>query len=374
VTRFDRYILVQLLGFFAFFTLVLVALYWVNRAVSVFEQILGDGQTALVFLELTALSLPYVISEVTPVAAFAAAAYVAQRMVGESELVVMQAAGFSAFRLARAAIVFAALLAAGMAALLHGLVPASRAALAERQAAITADVTVRFLRDGEFQFPSPGIAFFIREITAEGELRDIFLSDTRDPGQQLIYTAGAAVLTRGETGPKLLLVDGMVQVLSADRRLAVTRFEGFGYDLGAVLAPAALGRRDAGALATGVLVNPTAAIVEATGQTRAALLYRGQHRLAQPVFAAAAALIGFAALMTGAFSRLGLWRQGLLGALMLVAVFMLGNAAESIGVRDERLVWLAWMGPLTGIGAAVTLLWMAQRPRRPPRPAPGAAA
>jgi lipopolysaccharide export system permease protein len=374
VTRFDRYILGQLLGLFAFFTLLLVALYWINRAVSVFEQILSDGQTALVFLELTALSLPYVISEVVPVSAFAAAVHVAHRMVSESEMVVMQAAGFSAFRLARAAIVYAALVALGMAALLHGLVPASRVALAERQAAITADVSARFLRDGEFQFPSPGIAFFIREITPEGELRDIYLADTRDPDQQITYTARSAVLSQTETGPKLLLVDGMVQVLSADRRLLVTRFADFGYDIGAALSPAVLRYRDPGALPTAALLNPTAETVEMTGQSRAALLYRGHHRLAQPVFAAAAGLIGFAALLTGAFSRLGLWRQMLMGALLLVGVFVLGNTAESTGVRDEAFFWLAWVGPLAGIGIGTALLWFAQRPRRVPQPAAGRAA
>ncbi|MFN6979116.1 MAG: LptF/LptG family permease, partial [Gemmobacter sp.] len=230
MTRFDRYILGQLLGLFAFFTLLLVALYWVNRAVAIFEQLLADGQTARVFLELTVLSLPYVVSEVAPVSAFAAAVTVAHRMVTESEMVVMQAAGFSAFRLARAAIVYAALVGCGMAALLHGLVPASRVVLAERQAAITADIGARFLRDGEFQFPSPGIAFYIRRITPEGELLDLYLNDARDPDQSITYTARSAVLSQTATGPKLLLVDGMVQVLSADRRLSVTRFADFGYD------------------------------------------------------------------------------------------------------------------------------------------------
>jgi hypothetical protein len=30
---------------------VLVAVYWVNRAVGLFDQLIGDGQSALVFLE-----------------------------------------------------------------------------------------------------------------------------------------------------------------------------------------------------------------------------------------------------------------------------------------------------------------------------------
>ena len=64
--RFDRYLLVQLLAVFGFFALVLVSVYWVNRAVGLFEQLIGDGQTALVFLEFSLLTLPNVIRVVLP--------------------------------------------------------------------------------------------------------------------------------------------------------------------------------------------------------------------------------------------------------------------------------------------------------------------
>ena len=67
--RIDRYILSQMLTLFGFFALVLVSVYWINRAVSLFEQLMSDGQTALVVLEFTALTLPVVISVVLPVAA-----------------------------------------------------------------------------------------------------------------------------------------------------------------------------------------------------------------------------------------------------------------------------------------------------------------
>ena len=75
MSRIDRYILSQFLTLFGFFALVLVSVYWINRAVSLFEQLISDGQTALVVLEFTALTLPLVISVVLPIAAFAASAY-----------------------------------------------------------------------------------------------------------------------------------------------------------------------------------------------------------------------------------------------------------------------------------------------------------
>ncbi|MDZ4136306.1 MAG: LptF/LptG family permease, partial [Paracoccaceae bacterium] len=101
MAKFDRYLLSQLLTLFGFFSLILVAIYWINRAVGLFDKLIGDGQTAMVFLEFSILTLPNVIRLVLPISAFVATVYVINRLTQESELVVMQATGFSAFRLAR---------------------------------------------------------------------------------------------------------------------------------------------------------------------------------------------------------------------------------------------------------------------------------
>ena len=78
--RFDRYLLSQLMMIFGFFSRVLVRIYWINRAVRLFDWLIASGQSASVFLEFTALTLPNVIRIVLPIAAFAAALYVTNRM------------------------------------------------------------------------------------------------------------------------------------------------------------------------------------------------------------------------------------------------------------------------------------------------------
>lgn len=364
LARFDRYLLSHLLVLFGFFSLVLVAVYWVNRAVSLFDRLIGDGQSALVFLEMTALTLPNVIRMVLPVAAFAASAYVTNRLSSESELVVVQATGFSSFRLARPVLAFGLIVALMMAVLVNVLVPASRNALNERQAVIAENVTARFLRPGVFQFPADGVAFYIREITERGELRDIFLSDGRSPETRTSYTAKRALLAKSESGPKLVLFDGMAQTLTFDGELlSVTRFADFAYDLGAVLSPFSQARRNEASLSTLELLRADAALVEETGISRAVLLYEGHNRLAQPFLATAAAMIGFASLMVGSFSRFGLWKQLLGGALGLVAIQMVANFAESLGIRDETLWPLVWAAPLFGGLLTLGLLWYSQRPQ-----------
>ena len=167
MTRIDKYILSQFLGLFGFFGLVLVSVYWINRAVSLFEQLIQDGQTALVVLEFTALTLPLVISVVLPVAAFAATAYGTNRLASESELTAMQAAGLSPWRLARPVLVFGLLVGLMVAVLAHALVPLARARLAERQAEVAENVSARFLKPGAFQYPADGVTLFIGDIAED---------------------------------------------------------------------------------------------------------------------------------------------------------------------------------------------------------------
>jgi lipopolysaccharide export system permease protein len=88
--------------------------------------------------------------------------------------------------------------------------------------------------------------------------------------------------------------------------------------------------------------------------------------------AAAAALIGFAALILGAFSRLGVWRQ-VLGAVIAVIAMQLVHTVVTGAVAREAALWpLVHLPPLAGFAGAGMSLWLAARPRR--RPAAPAAA
>lgn len=365
MSRFDRYMLSQLLMMFGFFSLVLVSVYWINRAVSLFDRLISDGQTASVFLEFTALTLPNVIRLVLPVSAFVSAVYVTNRLTTDSELLVMQATGFSGFRLARPVLIFGMMVALLLSVLTHWLVPASRAELARRSAEIADNITARFLTEGQFLHPADGMTLFIDEITPEGELRNLLLVDARSSGTRTTYTARRALLVRSETGPRLVMIDGMAQTLTLKgRRLSTTGFDDFAYDIGALINTSPQTGHDMRALPTATLMAAAPATVARTGRSRAALLYEAHDRIAQPLLATAAALIGFATLTLGGFSRFGVARQIVAAIVMLVLVEMLSNAVGPLAMGDVRLVPLTYLPPLFGGALAVLLLWLSGRPRR----------
>ncbi len=362
--KFDRYLLAQLLTLFGFFALVLVGVYWVNRVVGLFDQLIGDGQTALVFVEFSLLTLPHVIRLVLPVAGFVAAVYVGNRLMLNSELVVMQATGFSAFRMMRPVVYFGLIVTAMMLILAHVLVPASRNMVADRRAEISENVTARFLTEGQFTHPAKGVTLYIGDISAAGALHNLFLSDDRSPGERTTYTAGQALFVRGDSGPKLIMFNGLAQVLDrASGRLSITRFGDFTYDLGALLTGVKRSGRTSAELSTAELLWPDQALIDETRQTRAELLYDGHSRFADSMMALAAALIGFSALLLGNFSRFGLWRQVAFAVGLLVGLQAIATVATNVGIKSDLGWMLSYLAPLTGLCLTAGLLWWAGRPR-----------
>ena len=365
--RINRYILSQLLTLFGFFALVLVSVYWINRAVSLFGDLMNDGQTALVVLEFTALTLPLVISVVLPVAAFVASAYGTNRLAGESELVALQAAGLSPWQLARPVLVFGVFVGLMVAVLVHGLVPMARTRLAERQAELAENVTAQFLRPGTFQYPTDGLTLFIRDLASDGRLLGLFIEDARDPADQTIYTSQEALVVRTDTGPVLVLLNGMLQnvkIEGENRKMAVTRFEELSYDIGAMLHSGSSKRRDLRDFSTWRLLNPDPELLELTRSDAGEARREAHERIAQPLLSPISAMIGFATLLIGGFSRFGVWRQVLWAILGLIVVQFLSNAAANQVGRDPELWPLLYVPALVGTLICLILLWLAAKPRR----------
>lgn len=361
--QFDRYMLSQLMMLFGFFSLILVLIYWINRAVLLFDQLIADGQSAWVFLEFTALSLPSVVRLALPLAAFAASVYVTNRMTTEAELVAVQASGYSPFRLARPVLYFGLIVGLLMSVLMHFLVPLSTARLSDREEEIAQNVTARLLTEGQFMEPVDNITFYVREITQENELLNVLLSDLRDPEEEVTYTANRAYLIRTDGRAQLIMRDGMIQTLRlSDNRLFTTIFDDFVYDVDTLSEDPSDEGRSTSELSTWELLNPTAALRQETGRSAARMLSRGHDRFGQALLGVIGALLGFAALMVGSYSRFGVWRQ-IVAAILLIVVI---KAVETWGIdlaRSDKSLWFAtYFSTVTGFVIIWFLLFWASRP------------
>jgi len=276
---------------------------------------------------------------------------------------VVQASGFSPYRLVRPVLVFGILVAVLVSVLTHFLVPLSISRLNARQAEISENVTARLLTEGQFLHPSEGITFYIREITPAGELRDIFLNDARSATEHVTYTARQALLVRHPTGPKLVMFDGMAQALTLkDQRLATTRFADFAYDIAGLIETNDPAERGIKELSTFELLWPSPAAMAETGASRAVMLYEGHGRTSQALLAIVAALVGFSTMMIGGFSRFGLWRQILAAIVALIVLKSVDNAMADAARSDPSMWFLSYGATLLGLVMTFALLWISGRP------------
>lgn len=350
MAKLDRYILSQLTGPFAIFALILIGVYWVGRAIGLFDQLIGDGQSVQVFLEIMILFLPQVVAIVLPVVSFAAAVYVSNRLHSESEMVVIQAAGVAPFRLLRPYLTFGLLVALLAGALSHYLVPFSLEQLEQRQRELSSDLVSSLIVGGKFLHPAEDVTFFVREIGTDGSLVDIFLYDQRPDDRDITYTAHKAVLFRMQDDARLVMFDGLIQSFDEETQLlSKIQFDEFVFDIATLTGGVEAPKRQVFEYSTLAALFPTPDMLAATGLGVSDFQMAAHKRIEQPMQSIIYPLIGMAVLMLGSFSRFGVFRQ-VLGAVGLVIILStLSVTLRGIAQKDISLWWLIYVPELCGL-------------------------
>jgi lipopolysaccharide export system permease protein len=211
---------------------VLTAVIWISQALRQFDLMTSKGQTILLFLNLTGLIVPSLVAFITPVALFAACLYTLNKLNGDSELVVMSAAGMTPLRLLSPLLALALLL-----TLINGFIsvfamPWSFRQIQDIGAKVRADIVTRVVREGQFVQLEQGFVFHYRERGANGALLGIFMQDRRDPLRVNTYIAeaGQTVETKGQNF--LVLEKGSVQRQQPGAKdAAIVVFERYAIDL-----------------------------------------------------------------------------------------------------------------------------------------------
>jgi len=363
MSRFDGYFLRQLLVLFGFFTLVLVGVFWITRSVSLFDRVISGGQSAMVFLEFTALTLPTLIRTVMPMAVFAASVYATNRLSRESELPVMLATGSSPWRLARGVVLFGMIAGLMMALISVFLRPASVEQLELRQAEVAGDVTAQLLNEGEFLHPAEGVTVYIGRIDLDGTLHEVFVSDRRDTARSISYSSSTAYLVNNNTGIHLVMLDGVALTLDQQgRTLSSTLFQDASYDISELTSSGGIERRSLEAIPTLELITTSDEIAENERFSAGELVEELHQRFSWIAICIAVAMAGYSTLMLGSFSRFGLWPQ-ILGAFTILVVLegVRGFVAPLV-IDDPRLWGLLYLPAVLGVLVSCLFLMIAGRP------------
>ena len=145
----------------------------------------NQRQTVLVFIGITGLLIPMLVLVIAPIALVVAVGHTLNRLNTDSEIVVMNAAGMSPWRIFRpfltTTLVVSVLVARRSAPIWRRRGCAN---CATGQPSVKADFVVNIVQPGRFITIERGLTFHIRERRTDGQLLGIFIDDRRDPNER----------------------------------------------------------------------------------------------------------------------------------------------------------------------------------------------
>ena len=228
----DRYIFRTTLSSFALVLVSLTGVIWITQALRGIDLMTSQGQTVATFLGLTSLVIPALVLIIAPIALMIAISHTLNKLATDSEIIVMNAAGFSPFRLFRPfvhATIVVALLVGLIAAY---LAPDGMRRIKHWDAEITADVLTNILQPGRFAQLDQNLTIRIRERQPGGVLLGIFIDDRRDPKERVSILADHGTVVKSGDGSFLVLEDGNLQHFEAGQRdPALVAFGRYAFDM-----------------------------------------------------------------------------------------------------------------------------------------------
>ena len=240
--RLDRYIFSTAAFAFAGVVVVLAGMIWSTQALRQLDLVTSQGQTILAFIAITSLTMPTLVLVIAPAALFIATAYTLLKLNGDSEIVVMAAAGMSPWRVLRALMILALLVSAFCSALAISVVPSSLRAFRDQVTKVRADVVSFVAQPGRFITLTPGLVFHVRERAGNGVMQGIFIHDARDK-EITTYLADRGQIVDSDAGTFLVLENGSIHRRGGEKNnsTSVVEFQRYALDLSS-LAPNSQGQ------------------------------------------------------------------------------------------------------------------------------------
>lgn len=377
---FGRYLFRQVAGAFLLVLLTLTAIVWLATVLRQLNLVTAQGQSFLIFLQMTGLALPNLIALIAPNAYLMSSLHTLDRVSGDSELIVMTASGAPTWTFARPFIAFAAIVSVCILIINLWLMPASSRMLRDFIVQVRTDLIAQVLQPGRFSSPDEGLTFHIRERASNGDLLGLVIHDGRvterdekesgKPGkspakdestadESMTYLAERARLIERDGTAYLVMFDGHIhrtKESSRDDGTQIVAFEQYVFDIsqfgkdteGEFLRPR---ERHLGELLWPAADDKFAA--KFPGRLRGEL----HDRLATALYPFVFAMISVAFLARARTTRQGRWT--IIGAAFMTSILVrgIGLAATNLAVVHAWAVGLVYGVPLLAIFFAT---WAAQ--------------
>jgi lipopolysaccharide export system permease protein len=352
--RHTAYILKALCAPFLVVAAALAGIVLLTQSLRFVDLIINRGLDVDMFLYLTALLLPSMLTVILPVAGFLTTALVYNRFINDGEFIALSACGLSHLRLARPGI----LLALGICALLYAVtlyaLPASYRSFKDMQYLIRNRYASMLLQEGVFNAPAKDVTLYIDAFDPSGELEGIFVYDARNPELPAAMMAKKGSLIQTDGGPRFVLLHGNRQEIDKKRGVSnVLYFDEYRLDIASYAAQAGRTWREP----EEYYVTEMLSLIRRPNvpeKLRRRLAGELHFRFVWPAFAFFLSITPLIALLTGEFNRRGKWKRILASCIAggVMAVVQIG--LKSVVAGAPPLYWLpyAYLALLAGISAA----------------------
>jgi lipopolysaccharide export system permease protein len=359
MTLFSRYMFRQVTNAFLVMLLTLTAIVWLATALKELDLITSQGQGLTLFFQMTMLSLPSLITLIAPNAALMAALYILDRMNGDSEVIVMTAAGAPVWRIGAPLVALATMVGVVILVVNVYVNPACMRELRSLITQVRADLISQVLQPGRFSSPERGLTFHIRDRSPTGELLGLLMHDERDENQVMSYMAERGRIISGDKGAFLVMYDGYVHRFNSDDEEKAVQIVAFDQNMLDISKFSNKGKKGRSLAAKersiGDLISPPKD--DKLAQVNYGLLRAELHaRLATPLYPLVFIFVAIALMGQARTTRRGRW--GLILAVFSIAIGLrvAGLVVGNMVVLDAWAVSLVYAIPVAAILIAA---WMA---------------
>lgn len=362
----SRYVFRQAAGSLSLILGSLGGIVWIALALKELNVVTSEGQDALMLIKITSLALPNLLAVIAPFALLIATMHTLNRLGGDSELIVLTAAGSSVSTLARPLLLLALLVALAVSFVNNFAQPWSLQQLKAYIIEMRADLLGKVIQPGRFSSPESNLTFHIRERDANGDLRGLLVDDKRKPKESQSYLAERGIIAKQDGAAFLIMSDGHILRRTAPTEpVQIIAFDNYTVNLDS------FEKRDAGGVIDfkpreryfSQLVNPeaTSAIYKRyKGQFRAEL----HERMSNPLYPIAFVMIALAAVGQTQSTRENRTERLVFGFLIAVGVRIGGFAANNLVAMKAGVTPLLYALPVLAILISAVILKRGARPHR----------
>jgi lipopolysaccharide export system permease protein len=332
----DRYLFRQLLGPALLATIAFSAVMLLGNSLTYLDLIVNQGQSAALFLKVTLLGLPSLVSMILPITIFVASLVALNRLQTEQELVVCFAGGMSRWRVISPVLRLAVMAAIVSLAINLWAMPFCARAMREELWKVRTDLASTLVQAGRFTQPSKGLTVYASEVQNHDDLKNLFVDEEQADGSSRTFSAREGQIAQRNGQPVIIMKHGSSQSLSKAGVLNYVVFDEYIFDLEPFLPKTDAVHYKVSDRYMHELFYPDLS-QPWERQNRLKLYAEGHARLAEPLYNIALVVLALGAVLGGNFSRLGYGKR-ILTAIGVAAIARIAGFGVQ-AVADDQ-VWL----------------------------------